>query len=124
MSPGDCCRTPSNVSCEQERDEDEDRLGESPWYVGTFDWDNTQANPQLSGIEQKRASSLHAKIKKSVFVTQAAKSHKPGYRATGKALFVPRHDSAALRKFLETYFDPMSHISHHVSAFVTFDPWA
>jgi hypothetical protein len=58
---------------------------------------------------------MHGKIKKSVFVTQAAKSHKPGYRATGKALFVPCHDSAALRQLLETYFDPMSYVGHHVS---------
>lgn len=80
-----------------------------------------QTNTRLLGIEQKRASSLHTKIKKSVFITQAAKSHKPGYRATGKALFVPRHDSAALRQLLETYFDPMAHISHHVSVLVSFN---
>lgn len=83
--------------------------------------DNGQTNTRLPGVEQKQASSMHAKIKKSVFVTQAAKSHKPGYRATGKALFVPCHDSAALRQLLETCFDPMAHISHHVSILVNFD---
>jgi len=77
--------------------------------------DDARTNPQSTGIDQKKASSMHAKIKKSVFVTQAAKSHKPGYRATGKALFVPCHDSAALRKLLGTYFDPMAYISHQVS---------
>jgi hypothetical protein len=61
-------------------------------------------------------------IKKSVFTTQAAKSHKPGYRATGKALFVPRHDNAALRQLLETYFNPMAYISHHVSVFANIQP--
>jgi len=92
----------------------------------TFSWPIQMmvlANPRWTAIDQKRASSMHSKIKKGVFVTQAAKSHKPGYRATGKALFVPRHDSAALRQLLEAYFDPMTHISHHVSTrnFVTIE---
>jgi len=82
-----------------------------------FHRDRFSTNLRPPGIDQKRASNLHAKIKKSVFVTQAAKSHKPGYRATGKALFVPCHDNAVLRKLLETYFDPMAHISHHVRIF-------
>jgi hypothetical protein len=54
-------------------------------------------------------------IRKNKFVVDAEKSHKPGYRATGKALFVPAHDDATMRKLLETYFNPMTHINHHVS---------
>lgn len=57
-------------------------------------------------------------IKKSKFVTGAEKSHKPGYRATGKALFVPSQDDATMRKLLETYFDPMTHVGHRVSSFI------
>jgi hypothetical protein len=53
-------------------------------------------------------------IKESKFVKDAEKSHKPGYRATGKPLFVPTQDDATLRKLLATYFDPMTHIDHHV----------
>lgn len=68
-----------------------------------------------TGIEQKQAGDLHTTLKNSSFVTQAQKSHKPGYRASGKALFVPVLNDAALRNLLETYFDPMTHISHYVS---------
>lgn len=68
-----------------------------------------------TGIEQKQAGELHTKLKNSSFVTQAEKSHKPGYRASGKALFVPVLNDASLRNLLETYFDPMTHISHYVS---------
>ncbi|GAB7327766.1 hypothetical protein MBLNU13_g11577t2 [Cladosporium sp. NU13] len=65
------------------------------------------------GIPQDRASELHAMMRRNNFVTDAEKSHKPGYRATGKALFVPVQDDATIRKLLEIYFDPMTHISHH-----------
>jgi hypothetical protein len=54
-------------------------------------------------------------MRRNNFVTDAEKSHKPGYRATGKALFVPVQDDATIRKLLKTYFDPMTHVSHHVS---------
>lgn len=54
-------------------------------------------------------------IRKNKFVVDAEKSHKPGYRATGKALFVLAHDDATMRKLLESYFNPMTHINHHVS---------
>jgi hypothetical protein len=54
-------------------------------------------------------------MRRNNFVTDAEKSHKPGYRATGKALFVPVQDDATMRKLLKTYLDPMTHVSHHVS---------
>lgn len=53
-------------------------------------------------------------VKKSRFVTDAEKSHKPGYRATGKALFVPVQDDATMRRMLDTYFNPMTYVGHHV----------
>lgn len=59
-------------------------------------------------IDRERASNLHTEIKKSEFVKEAAKSHKPGYRETGKALFVPVQDTATLRKLLDKYYDPTS----------------
>jgi hypothetical protein len=68
------------------------------------------------GVGQDQASELHTMIKKSKFVTDAEKSHKPGYRATGKPLFVPAPDDATLRKLLETYFDPMTLVGHHYEA--------
>lgn len=58
-------------------------------------------------------------MRRNNFVTDAEKSHKPGYRATGKALFVPVQDDATIRKLIKTYFDPMTHVSHHVSRLST-----
>ena len=58
-------------------------------------------------------------MRRNNFVTDAEKSHKPGYRATGKALFVPVQDDATIRKLIKTYFDPMTHVSHHVSPLST-----
>lgn len=69
-----------------------------------------------SGIEHDRAVEMHTLVRKSKFIVAAAKSKKPGYRATGKALFVPVQDGPSIRRLLETYFDPMTHIGHRVSA--------
>lgn len=69
----------------------------------------------LLGIEHDIAVEMHALVKKSRFIVAAAKSKKPGYRATGKALFVPVQDGPSIRRLLETYFDPMTHIGHRVS---------
>lgn len=47
------------------------------------------------------------------FVEAAVNSHKPGYRVTGKALFVPVQDKGKLREMLDMYFDPMTAVSQH-----------
>lgn len=58
---------------------------------------------------------MYAMAKKSSFIVAARNSKKPGYRATGKALYVPAQDDDSIRELLETYFDPMTHCGHHVS---------
>ncbi|KAK4891724.1 hypothetical protein LTR27_009732 [Elasticomyces elasticus] len=51
--------------------------------------------------------------RESGFIVQAAGSHKAGYKASGKPLFVPTRDAAKHEQMLSTLFDPLMHISHH-----------
>ena len=63
----------------------------------------------------KLAFEMHTMVKESNFVVKAADFKKPGFRATGKARFVPKKDGASIRHLLETCFDPMIHVGHLVS---------
>ncbi|KAK4902435.1 hypothetical protein LTR49_027045 [Elasticomyces elasticus] len=51
--------------------------------------------------------------RESGFIVQAAGSHKAGYKASGKPLFVPTRDAAKHEQMLSSLFDPLMHISHH-----------
>jgi hypothetical protein len=59
---------------------------------------------------------LYNHLKGMGYVVSAAKSHKAGYASTGKPLYVPVRSGPNHENMLEELFDPMIHISHHVSA--------
>lgn len=115
-SPRACRPARYHVPRAQEWDHDEDRIVKNLRYVSVFKRYEDFTDHHTSMYQASRMCSM---MKKSGFVTQAGKSRKPRYRATGKALFVPVQNSATVRKLLEIYFDPMMHISHHVGVFVT-----
>jgi len=58
---------------------------------------------------------VYGYLKSSGFVVPAARSHKAGYAATGLPILVPVGKGPKHEVMLQTLFDPMMHISHHVS---------
>ena len=69
----------------------------------------------FSGIETGVANHLHQHLKSERYVVPATKSRQTGYRLTGKPLFVPVCKGPDHDRMLRELFDPLLHISHHVS---------
>lgn len=57
---------------------------------------------------------VHDYLRTEGFVVNVYKSHKPGFAATGKPLFIPVTEGPAHDKLIRDLFDPLLHIEKHV----------
>lgn len=58
---------------------------------------------------------IHNYLRTEGFVVNVYKSHKPGFAATGKPLFIPVTEGPSHDKLLRDLFDPLLHIEKYVS---------
>jgi hypothetical protein len=58
---------------------------------------------------------IHNYLRTEGFVVNVYKSHKPGFAATGKPLFIPVTEGPNHDKLLRDLFDPLLHIEKYVS---------
>jgi len=61
------------------------------------------------------AGPVYQHLRNMNYVLPVTGSHKAGYVKSGKPLFVATRDGPIHEKMLQSLFDPLMHISHHVS---------
>ena len=66
-------------------------------------------------MEKARAGYLYRFLIDEGYVKGTAMSHKAGVAASGKPQYVLSNDESVRQKMTRELFDPMTHISHHVS---------
>lgn len=71
----------------------------------------------MTGLRTSEGGPIFQHFRKEGYVVDATGSHRAGYAASGKPMFVAVKEGPSHEKMLKNLFDPQMHISHQVSIY-------